>query len=490
MIHGLIVEDEKTIRNGIARYIHWKELGVAEVQTAASAEEALLMLDDYRPELVLTDIRMNGMDGTILASRVRQRLPETQIIFITGYTDKEYLQSAITVGAVGYVEKPVDPKELSGVVRKAVARIRKSQKNLGFSIHALLNGEIQGTDMNPSLLENYVFFVLRFLAKPILREKDCSKDLEQYLLTESGRETISVSHDLLDQQSYAILISRLSGWGEASIHQMAENISSYFAEKGQACFVSCSREGHGGDAAREVLKGAMDAQKNLSWKGWNTWSCPDEKSNQIREVIPEAELARFRTMIGARQLQQAEDFVHVWTGKLLEKHAALNLYTRNNYYDMERVILHFQGEDGLSDAKVQSDIARCATFRELEEHVEERIRDMGRDAESAPSNQQIETVCRYIGEHLGDQDLSTAKLAEVVGLSGSYLSSLFSQNKNITISQYITERRMERAMELLKNPRYKLYEVAYMVGYDDAKYFSKQFRKVIGVTPRDFRNSL
>lgn len=106
MIRALIVEDETTIRSGLVRHLSWAELGVDEVRAAESAEEAFSILENYRPDLVLSDIRMPGMDGIQMATAIRERFPDTQIAFITGYTDKEYLQAAISIGVVGYVEKP------------------------------------------------------------------------------------------------------------------------------------------------------------------------------------------------------------------------------------------------------------------------------------------------------------------------------------------------------------------------------------------------
>ena len=67
---------------------------------------------------------------------------------------------------------------------------------------------------------------------------------------------------------------------------------------------------------------------------------------------------------------------------------------------------------------------------------------------------------------------------------------MFSKNMNGTVVQYITDCRMEKAKELLKNPQYRLYEVAEIVGYEDAKYFSKAFKKNTGTTPKEYRDSL
>ena len=127
MIRALIVDDEKMTRNGLVRHIKWEQLGVDEVQTAASSNEALQILDTLHPDLVISDIRMPGMNGVELCQEIRRRQPHCQIIFLTAYSDKEYLKAAIEIGALGYVEKPVVPGEVEDEIIKAVKMIRQLQ---------------------------------------------------------------------------------------------------------------------------------------------------------------------------------------------------------------------------------------------------------------------------------------------------------------------------------------------------------------------------
>ena len=123
-IRLLIVEDEAPIRNGISRHIRWQELGVDEIRCAANAEEALSMQQEFHPDIVLSDIRMPGMLGTDMCRKIHELSPDTRFIFISGYSDKEYLMAAIDLQAIGYVEKPIDGKELAELVRQAVQQIR------------------------------------------------------------------------------------------------------------------------------------------------------------------------------------------------------------------------------------------------------------------------------------------------------------------------------------------------------------------------------
>ncbi len=117
-MRALIVEDESVIRNGMRRHVDWENCGVEEVYTAANAQEAFAACKTAVPDFVISDICMPGMNGIDLCRALRKNMPELEIIFVTGYEDKEYLKAAIDLGVVGYVEKPIRIDPHSGFERK------------------------------------------------------------------------------------------------------------------------------------------------------------------------------------------------------------------------------------------------------------------------------------------------------------------------------------------------------------------------------------
>lgn len=125
----MVVEDEKVIRNGLLKHVPWQKLGVWEVQAAENGEKALELAETFHPDIVLSDIRMPGMSGIELCRTLREKYPEIEIIFSTGYADKEYLKAAIDLHAVGYVEKPVNVNLLAENVKEAVKRVGERRKN-------------------------------------------------------------------------------------------------------------------------------------------------------------------------------------------------------------------------------------------------------------------------------------------------------------------------------------------------------------------------
>jgi two-component system response regulator YesN len=153
MIKTIIVEDERLIREGIARQVPWEELRVDEVRTAENAETALTICGEWRPDIIVSDIRMPGMDGITLCTKLRKLLPGAQLIFISGYSDKEYLMSAIGLHAVNYIEKPVSLDELNDAVRSAVNALEKNRNGQTNALHLLLNSP-GGAGAAAAILDN------------------------------------------------------------------------------------------------------------------------------------------------------------------------------------------------------------------------------------------------------------------------------------------------------------------------------------------------
>ena len=103
----LIVDDEKLTREGLVASINWKSLGISQVFQADDGLNGLALAKKEQPEIILCDVRMPRMDGIQMAERIEAFAPDTVIIFMSGYSDKEYLKAAIKLKAVNYVEIPM-----------------------------------------------------------------------------------------------------------------------------------------------------------------------------------------------------------------------------------------------------------------------------------------------------------------------------------------------------------------------------------------------
>jgi two-component system response regulator YesN len=118
MISVMIVDDEKYVRMGIRSDTDWALIGCEVVAEACNGEEALELADKYRPDLVVSDIRMPRMDGIQLAERLIEKYPSTKVIFLTAYNEFEYARQAIRIGVSDYLLKPFQDGELEASIQR------------------------------------------------------------------------------------------------------------------------------------------------------------------------------------------------------------------------------------------------------------------------------------------------------------------------------------------------------------------------------------
>ena len=125
MYRVIIADDEPVIRRGLRETIEWDALGLEVAGEAADGAEALKLVREIRPEILITDIRMPEMDGIQLIREVRELDMNVKITILSGYSDYDYLKAAIRLGVDNYLLKPIDNDELIANLRNTVSEIEK-----------------------------------------------------------------------------------------------------------------------------------------------------------------------------------------------------------------------------------------------------------------------------------------------------------------------------------------------------------------------------
>lgn len=139
----LIVDDEELTRTGVITSIDWKSFRIDEVFQADDGVNGLETARIHKPEIILCNVRMPRMDGITMLERVEKFLPDSVPIFMSGYSDKEYLKAAIKLKAVNYIEKPLNSVEIQAAVKDfhdQVEQLISSEKITGLQIYIDLPG--------------------------------------------------------------------------------------------------------------------------------------------------------------------------------------------------------------------------------------------------------------------------------------------------------------------------------------------------------------
>ena len=113
----LIVDDEELTRTGVISSIDWQSIGIREVLQADDGINGIEVARVHRPDIVLCDVRMPRLDGIAMLEQLEEILPDIVPVFMSGYSDKEYLKAAIKLKAVNYIEKPLNPV---AIIREAI----------------------------------------------------------------------------------------------------------------------------------------------------------------------------------------------------------------------------------------------------------------------------------------------------------------------------------------------------------------------------------
>lgn len=480
MIKTIIVEDEKVIREGLKKHVPWERLGIDEVYDASRAEDAIELCEKMKPDIIVSDIRMPGMDGIELCRKLREKYEKCKIIFVTGFSDKEYLKAAISLQAVSYVEKPVNIKEISSALENAVEQIKKSRAYEQAVVHSVFTK----SDIFEYQWSGDTFFTAGILYTRNKNLKDDKREIGGFLEKILQDQGFHYYSERKDEKTEVFLVSDVHS-GENRLRNIQVELEEFMAQQKEDLFIALGQEV---DDQKDISRSYQSAEKArmcLGFKGWNTITYSGEHYCKITDSSSgKKDLNDFSVALTKNELNSALDIVKKITGRIENEHILVDINVRYWYYYMEEQVYHLTG---VRKNNGDNEIEHLETVKELEEYICNLLLE---EKSENKSSYIAKKVSDYIREHYSENDLSIKKIADVVYLTPTYLSNLYKKQTGITVGQYLTEVRMECAVQLLKDPKWKLYQIAAMVGFEDANYFAKIFKKKKGVTPSEYREKI
>ncbi len=490
-MYCLIVEDERQTREGLMRLIPWARIGINRLECAVSGRDALAKMRLAMPDLLLCDIRMPQMNGVDMVGTLREEGNPIPVVFMSGFSDKEYLKAAIRYGAVEYIEKPISIDQLTNVLAETVQRLGSERVQADPHLATRI---AQGASPESTLRQHLIdighpLLTAGSLYGCLLVQPSDSPGLSfihlRYLLSTWGWPI------LVDQESahHHILIAGQHGDVQpdfdALMMRINQNGGGYTLAVGApvpsiACLPASMEDAR--RTAMRIYFGRVPVLHTVP-------HAPEEAQALAGRCL--------RHMVASMERRQ----YHALRDGLEELGAALQK-TSGIYPEDVRAMLQ-QIHDVLLDnvsIAMRAEIERDGGLRGQwntvmqSQHLREAIEATQRWVEYLVDqyfglmayNPAVIHAIRHINDHYA-KHITMDDLARVAFVSTSHLSCLFRHEIGSTIKQYITQMRLEKARILLRSPTARLADIPCQVGIPDASYFAKLFRKAEGIAPSAYR---
>ena len=512
MLTVLVIDDEDSARDILINCVPWASLGVDTVAEACNGLHALDIAYNLKPDIILCDVKMPKMNGIEFAKRVSPSLPECKIIFLSAYSDKDYLKSAIMLKAVNYIEKPIILEEVIQTVEQAVTEIKNFKEKRFQSLPALrqilcqtlasgiIDMDIVLKQISESKLcfsENgvYISCVIQVYPNEAGLEEQCNKRVlehfntvfdgfeNQLLYMLRGDGTIIIHFYTGSELKIAVLKSKLRSLIPASDWQN---------EQGYRLFIALGNEVTGLQYICNSYQNAAVVTYRQFFSGYNKLITYEEDNSTVYS-LDSGVLRDFSASLKSSNKNEAISIVKQLVDDM-RKHANTPPdQIREIFCRLTLIMSRFSEKMNiplLNDNSTMeiSKLVGAITLSELENNTHSLLNSIFSHLEAFNTSQDYTSkAAKYIIDNYNDTNLSVEQIAKVLYVSPNYLSSLFKSGTGKAISQFITDVRIERAAELLRTTDHKLHDISKSVGYNDGKYFSKVFEKVMGVKPKHYR---
>lgn len=517
MLKVYMVEDEIGIRESVRESLDWQSTGFEYLGDAPDGEIAIKSIRKLKPDIVITDIKMPFMDGLELAKVVRTELPDTRFVILSGHDDFSYAQQAIRLGVSEYLLKPISLSELIQSINRVAVEIHNERDSAGSDssgvrkqrrnsfLHDLLSGVLAPAeiftglgDHGITLGENY--YVATFIkvdlkgynlsrdvgiGEIIQRAANQSKGIEldwnkgEYVVIfqgedepatiEAARQALVSVHERIEEE-FANAV--YSGLGTAT--ERLQEIGQSFAEAenavNYALFTGSSQPCLAGQAINAqktpnfALSEVLDKGSDILHYG--DLSTAKQFSSEIRKAVADSSggggialryayidiLMTAAKTVRDMNIELADFFPDCseWGGKAFSIKTPIQLE--------ETVVTLFE---------------RFLTYQQ--NHLANRYGEL------------LAKAKQYIDASYNDPNLSLQKVAKAVHVSPTHFSAVFSRETGETFSDYLAKIRMANARRFLKTTAMSAAEISEKVGYKDPQYFSRVFKREVGMSIRSFR---
>ncbi|OAS17933.1 response regulator [Paenibacillus oryzisoli] len=534
MLKVLIVDDEYYFRQALKISLPWEELGFRIAGEAKNGQDALSIMSEVNPDIVLVDINMPIMDGMEFIQRAKQSEQETKFIMLTGQSEFTYAKMAVQLGVFNYVLKPIDEDELRNSlleiksliykeqsVRQDYERLKNQAKaNMPMLKEQLLNEWLHGSGaLDPvSSIERlqylgitlhaplYVVIVVDIDSQDDVVSRE-DKYIRKLAVQNIAQEMIQSTYPYTschDNNDRYVMIIGLPADNNDQMESISEAIRRA-VQTNLGCTLTIGI-GNGYPSFESIsvsYQEALYALKHRFVLGGNQvihHSMIAESGMKVSVFSVESRVGLLMSMrIG--NISEIEEWLVTYFKYARTKNASIEMIYVSAL-EIVSTCLEFLDEmsqsfEDVFQDKDQTDIVQFIqqmnTFGELESWIRNLLLKVIAHVHGKKQNRAakvVDEVKSYIQSHYGNEELRIIDLAMSVHMNYNHLCYVFKKETSITINDYLTEIRISKAKGLFDQGEKIVQHVASQVGYADANYFGKCFKKVIGITPSKYVNNI
>ncbi len=529
MYKVLIVDDEVLILSGIKYLIDWKSIDCNLIEVANNGEQALSLIDEFHPDIVISDINMPILNGLELLKKCNELYPLSTFIMLTCLEEFSLIKEALKYNAVDYLLKSeLNSKNLIQSIEKAKAECKIRQKYFSLDMEDLESNEKDNKiiknilsrinlpqEINPKqinylcskdILNNY-FIVQINIEYPFFEENNSfSKEDFKRIYEYQGELNLRLAKSYFSNL-YQVEVSRPAPYAYLYFFH---NVSKARYETNLPILIkkmnSISKDVTGvksyviSTALYENYKQIEECKNELSLLRNSFFNIEKNiiditsiKKYEYKPIIFNAYIDRISSALKTKNINDFRYYMNKINSKLIEY----------NYIRGEAVVFL---DELISNALVylkielpnevefpfhQDLLSYIPTkdvflkfFNNFNKTVEQILLPYLKEKDSY-----IEKAKKYIHENITKR-IMLDDIANEIGVSSGYLSATFSKQCEISISEYINKVKVDEAIKLIKQKPYKIYEICNELGFDNSYYFSRVFKKNTGKTLSAFMNSI
>lgn len=538
MFKVMVIDDEPIIRTGLRHVVDWESLGFQIVAEAKNGIEALNKLENEAIDLIITDIKMPQMDGIELLKALREKDNPVKVILLSGYAEFAYAQKGLSLGAMDYLLKPMDPVNIEEVLKKVHKRLTDEKKKeehtqylnekleltRSFLREKVISDIIHGKNLDKlyTLIEEYdIPLTNHFVQVAIIELDDFEEQGEDWLLNgmyeEIADKVQTIIKQELEKENHITSIISMGGLGSINIIIQAKDIS----DKEQLDAIISKvldKVLHkiNNDLSLRITIGIGKVYEKVELTYLSYFNAKESLKHKYvlggNKIIHILQLDSHEQNKFIYPLEEEKILIsYILFGdsksaKFLEE--LLDQIIKNNNYDLYKISLCFTQlatniyqavQDkyryikeiyNLTEVK-DLGFLKYKDIEEIKVHFINNVTELIHVIQKYGLNSNstiVNMACEYVLEHI-DEKITLASISEYLHISKNYFCSLFKQETGENFLDYLTKAKMDRAKVLLKEDNYKIYEISDLLGYKEKGYFSKLFKKYTGFTPAEYKKN-